>query len=59
MDGYTTTERAEAWHLVRHGQGMNAAFVDGHARWLLPDEVQQLDTDGHGFFWWHYAAADR
>jgi prepilin-type N-terminal cleavage/methylation domain-containing protein/prepilin-type processing-associated H-X9-DG protein len=59
MDGYTTTERTEAWHLIRHGQGMNVAFADGHARWLLPDEVQRLDTDGRGFYWWHYAAVDR
>jgi prepilin-type N-terminal cleavage/methylation domain-containing protein/prepilin-type processing-associated H-X9-DG protein len=59
MDGYTTTERTEGWHLVRHGQGMNAVFADGHTRWLLPNEVQRLDTDGHGFYWWHYAAADR
>jgi prepilin-type N-terminal cleavage/methylation domain-containing protein/prepilin-type processing-associated H-X9-DG protein len=59
MDGYTTTQSTEAWHLIRHGQGMNVAFTDGHARWLLPDEVRRLDTDGRGFYWWHYAAADR
>jgi prepilin-type N-terminal cleavage/methylation domain-containing protein/prepilin-type processing-associated H-X9-DG protein len=59
MDGYTTPQRVEAWHLIRHGNGMNAAFLDGHVRWLLPDEVKRVDMDARGFCWWHYAAADR
>jgi prepilin-type N-terminal cleavage/methylation domain-containing protein/prepilin-type processing-associated H-X9-DG protein len=59
MDGYTTTESTEGWHLTRHGRGMNVAFVDGHAHWMLRDEVRHRDTDGRGFWWWHYATADR
>jgi prepilin-type N-terminal cleavage/methylation domain-containing protein/prepilin-type processing-associated H-X9-DG protein len=58
MDGWTTP----GWtgvDLHRHHGGMNAAFVDGHARWLTEGEFWREDTDGHGFYWMHYAAADR
>jgi prepilin-type processing-associated H-X9-DG protein len=58
MDGYTTT--ATTWsQIVRHSGGMNTGFVDGHARWLPTEELARRETDGHGFYWIHYAAADR
>jgi prepilin-type N-terminal cleavage/methylation domain-containing protein/prepilin-type processing-associated H-X9-DG protein len=57
-DGWTTTEIT--WGLVvRHGGGVNAAFLDGHARWLPIGELRRVDTDGHSYYWRHYAAADR
>jgi prepilin-type processing-associated H-X9-DG protein/prepilin-type N-terminal cleavage/methylation domain-containing protein len=59
MDGYTAIRGTEAWHLARHGKGMNVAFLDGHVRWLPPEEVSRVGTNGRGFYWWHYAAADR
>lgn len=58
MDGWTTP----GWtgvDLRRHHGGMDAAFVDGHARWLTEGEFWREDTDGHGVYWMHYAAADR
>jgi prepilin-type N-terminal cleavage/methylation domain-containing protein/prepilin-type processing-associated H-X9-DG protein len=58
MDGYTTTQTTRSG-MARHGQGMNAGFVDGHVRWLPPGEYSRLDTDGRGSYWSHYAAVDR
>jgi len=58
MDGWTTA----GWtgvDLRRHHGGMNASFVDGHARWLTEGEFWRVDTDGRGSYWMHYAAADR
>jgi prepilin-type N-terminal cleavage/methylation domain-containing protein/prepilin-type processing-associated H-X9-DG protein len=57
-DGWTTT----GWTMgpvPRHGEGVNAGFVDGHARWLPVGELRRVDTDERGFYGWHYAAADR
>jgi prepilin-type processing-associated H-X9-DG protein/prepilin-type N-terminal cleavage/methylation domain-containing protein len=58
LDGWTTT----GWRmgpLPRHDGGLNVAFLDGHARWLPAGELARVDTDGRGFYWFHYAAADR
>jgi prepilin-type N-terminal cleavage/methylation domain-containing protein/prepilin-type processing-associated H-X9-DG protein len=58
VDGYTTTQ--QTWTAMgRHNRGTNAGFVDGHVRWLPPGELARIDTDGRGFHWRHYAAADR
>jgi prepilin-type processing-associated H-X9-DG protein len=58
MDGYTTT--ATTWSQIgRHSGGMNTGFVDGHARWLPPEELARTETDGHGFYWLRYAVANR
>jgi prepilin-type N-terminal cleavage/methylation domain-containing protein/prepilin-type processing-associated H-X9-DG protein len=58
MDGSTNAETT--WREIgRHGQGINAGFVDGHVRWLRPDEVARVDTDGHGSYWYHFANVDR
>jgi prepilin-type N-terminal cleavage/methylation domain-containing protein/prepilin-type processing-associated H-X9-DG protein len=57
-DGFTTTEITHGL-VLRHQGGLNAACLDGHARWLPPAELRRVDTDGHGFYWRHYAAADR
>lgn len=57
-DGWTTTDWS-GMDLLRHGEGLNAGFVDGHARWLARGEFWRLDTDGRGYYWMHYAAADR
>src|SRR5262249_46390196 len=54
-DGYTTTQKTQAWSLTRHGLGVNVAFVDGHVRWLPAGDRQRRDTDGHGFYWWLFA----
>jgi prepilin-type N-terminal cleavage/methylation domain-containing protein/prepilin-type processing-associated H-X9-DG protein len=58
IDGWTT----DGWtgvDLRRHRGGMNAGFVDGHARWLPAVEFWRLDSNGRGFFWMHYATSDR
>jgi prepilin-type processing-associated H-X9-DG protein len=57
-DGWTTTEIT--WGLVmRHNGATNALFLDGHARRLPIGELRRVDTDGSGYYWRHYAAADR
>jgi hypothetical protein len=33
--------------------------VDGHARWLAEEEVNQMTDDDRGFYWLRYAAPDR
>jgi prepilin-type processing-associated H-X9-DG protein/prepilin-type N-terminal cleavage/methylation domain-containing protein len=58
VEGWTTT----GWRLgplVRHGGGLNAGFLDGHARWLPMHELGRVDTDGCGFYWFRYGSADR
>jgi prepilin-type N-terminal cleavage/methylation domain-containing protein len=58
LDGWTTT----GWTLgpiPRHRGGVDAGFVDGHAHWLPAKELARLDRDEHGFYRFHYAAADR
>jgi prepilin-type processing-associated H-X9-DG protein len=57
-DGFTTTEMTRGI-VLRHGGGLNAGLVDGHVRWLPYAELARVDTDGNGFNWRHYAAADR
>jgi prepilin-type N-terminal cleavage/methylation domain-containing protein/prepilin-type processing-associated H-X9-DG protein len=58
VEGWTTT----GWRLgpvPRHRGGLNVAFLDGSARWMPRRELGHVDTDGSGFFWFRYAAADR
>jgi prepilin-type processing-associated H-X9-DG protein/prepilin-type N-terminal cleavage/methylation domain-containing protein len=58
MDGATTSQLS--WREQgRHRNGTNVGFLDGHVRWLPDQEMARLDTNGHGFYWLHYAAADR
>jgi prepilin-type N-terminal cleavage/methylation domain-containing protein/prepilin-type processing-associated H-X9-DG protein len=69
LDGWSTTGRAmvENWGAtrgtaerpLRHGEGRNGCFVDGHAGWLPAGELGRADTDGRGLYWSHYGAADR
>lgn len=58
MDGFTSTSWSHAFE-PRHRNGLNVCFLDGHARWLPFWELYRRDTDGQGFYWFHYAAADR
>jgi prepilin-type N-terminal cleavage/methylation domain-containing protein/prepilin-type processing-associated H-X9-DG protein len=58
MDGVTTTQIASR-EQGRHRDGTNVSFLDGHVRWLPAGEIARLDTDGRGFYWLRYAAADR
>jgi prepilin-type N-terminal cleavage/methylation domain-containing protein/prepilin-type processing-associated H-X9-DG protein len=58
-DGYTTTSETLAWSLTRHGLGLNAAFVDGHARWLSLADRNRRDSDERGYTWLSFATADR
>jgi prepilin-type N-terminal cleavage/methylation domain-containing protein/prepilin-type processing-associated H-X9-DG protein len=57
-DGWTTTRWTEG-ALLPHSRGMNASFVDGHARWLSRREFWRVEAGGEGFYWLHYGAADR
>jgi prepilin-type N-terminal cleavage/methylation domain-containing protein/prepilin-type processing-associated H-X9-DG protein len=57
-DGWTTT----GWMMgpiPRHGDGLNAGFLDGQARWLPARELRRVMTDDRGHLWLRYAAADR
>jgi prepilin-type N-terminal cleavage/methylation domain-containing protein/prepilin-type processing-associated H-X9-DG protein len=58
MDGSTTTVRSRGFE-PRHVEGVNAAFLDGHARWLPFRELYRVDRDAEGFHYYHYATADR
>jgi prepilin-type processing-associated H-X9-DG protein len=58
MDGSTTT-RSTQGGVLRHSRGMNAAFVDGHVRWLSRDELWRVDRDERGVYWLHYGSAHR
>jgi prepilin-type N-terminal cleavage/methylation domain-containing protein/prepilin-type processing-associated H-X9-DG protein len=58
MDGHTATEQSQGFD-ARHRQGVHVAFLDGHVRWLPLRELYRVDTDGRGFYWRHYATADR
>jgi prepilin-type N-terminal cleavage/methylation domain-containing protein/prepilin-type processing-associated H-X9-DG protein len=58
MDGWTTAQWTLG-HLLRHGTGFNASFVDGHAGWVTTAELRRVETDGRRSYWFHYAAADR
>lgn len=58
MDGLTTT-RETLNAATRHRNGMIAAFVDGHARWLSLSQFWRTDTNGDGFYWLQYGAVDR
>jgi prepilin-type processing-associated H-X9-DG protein/prepilin-type N-terminal cleavage/methylation domain-containing protein len=58
MDGFTTTETSWGFE-DRHRKGVNAAFLDGHARWLPFKELYHIDTDGQGYHWYRYATIDR
>jgi prepilin-type N-terminal cleavage/methylation domain-containing protein/prepilin-type processing-associated H-X9-DG protein len=58
LDGFTTPSRA-AVDLQRHGGGVNAGFVDGHARWLSTGELERVATDGQGLYWFYYSSVDR
>jgi prepilin-type processing-associated H-X9-DG protein len=57
-DGYTATEMSRGFE-ARHNRGVNVGFLDGHARWLPLRELCREDEDRQGFYWFHYAAADR
>jgi prepilin-type N-terminal cleavage/methylation domain-containing protein/prepilin-type processing-associated H-X9-DG protein len=58
MDGFTSTFWSRGFE-PRHRKGLNVCFLDGHARWLPFGELYRVDTDGQGFYWFHYASADR
>lgn len=58
LDGWTTT----GWRLaplLRHGAGVSAGFLDGHARRISLEELGRVDSDGDGSYWFRYASADR
>jgi prepilin-type N-terminal cleavage/methylation domain-containing protein/prepilin-type processing-associated H-X9-DG protein len=58
MDGRTAT-RWSAGAFWRHGPGLNAAFVDGHARWMSYHEFRRVTRDADGMYWLYYGSADR
>jgi prepilin-type N-terminal cleavage/methylation domain-containing protein/prepilin-type processing-associated H-X9-DG protein len=58
LDGWTTANWTGT-HLHRHGGGMIAGFVDGHARWLPEGAFWRMDHNERDFYWLHYATADR
>jgi prepilin-type N-terminal cleavage/methylation domain-containing protein/prepilin-type processing-associated H-X9-DG protein len=58
MDGRTAS-RWTAGALWRHGGGLNAAFVDGHARWMRTHEFRRVTRDTDGMYWLYYGSADR
>jgi prepilin-type N-terminal cleavage/methylation domain-containing protein/prepilin-type processing-associated H-X9-DG protein len=58
MDGDTTT-RVTHGMLARHSEGMNAGFLDGHARWITFDQAFSVTNDESGGYFYRYISADR
>jgi prepilin-type processing-associated H-X9-DG protein len=58
MDGRTASHWT-AGAFWRHGPGLNAAFVDGHARWMRYHEFRRVTLDVDGTYWLYYGSADR
>jgi len=58
MDGRTAS-RWTAGAFWRHGAGLNAAFVDGHARWMSYHEFRRVTLGEDGMYWLYYGSADR
>jgi prepilin-type N-terminal cleavage/methylation domain-containing protein/prepilin-type processing-associated H-X9-DG protein len=54
-----TASRWTAGAFWRHGLGLNAAFVDGHARWMSYHEFRHVTRDADGMYWLYYGCADR
>jgi prepilin-type N-terminal cleavage/methylation domain-containing protein/prepilin-type processing-associated H-X9-DG protein len=58
MDGLTTTTMTEGL-VRRHHEGVNAAFLDGHARWISLTRAFEVTRDAQGEYYYRYIAADR
>jgi prepilin-type processing-associated H-X9-DG protein len=58
MDGYTTTQMTVGI-MRRHHEGINAGFLDGHARWVTSDQALEVRRDGRGEYYYRFIAADR
>jgi prepilin-type processing-associated H-X9-DG protein len=58
IDGRTTAVWS-AGAFWRHGDGLNAAFVDGHARRMTYREFWQVTPDATGLYWLDHGSADR
>jgi prepilin-type processing-associated H-X9-DG protein len=58
MDGRTaaTWSAGAFW---RHGDGLNAAFVDGHAAWMTFQKFRRTSPDETGLYWLDYGSAHR
>jgi prepilin-type processing-associated H-X9-DG protein len=59
LDGWTATLFSHVEHAPRHAEGVNVAFVDGHARWISLGALWAVRWDDRGFHWFQYASADR
>jgi prepilin-type processing-associated H-X9-DG protein len=58
MDGWTTTEEILSL-FARHGEGMNAVCLDGHARWLTSEQAYEVLQDDRGVHYYRFISADR
>jgi prepilin-type processing-associated H-X9-DG protein len=59
VDGWTSTLFAHLPNRSRHAGGLNAGFVDGHARWMTHGRFWEVKADEYGFHWLRHASADR
>jgi competence protein ComGC len=62
VDGIRWNWAAGGWvpdQTLRHTGGLNACFLDRHARWLRPGEFWRTEVDRDGYHWLRHAAADR
>jgi prepilin-type processing-associated H-X9-DG protein len=58
MDGYTLSTLIVGM-VIRHHGGMNAAFLDGHARWIARDMAFSVARNNRGEYYYRYISADR
>ncbi len=56
-DGYTTTMVARGL-VARHLGGLNAGFLDGHARWLPEGEVYRTEQAKGGMVFYSHISAE-
>ena len=61
-DGFTTTSRCRGL-VPRHGGGLVVGFLDGHARWMTRDQINEV-VEGEpgsyspGGYYYRYISAD-
>jgi prepilin-type N-terminal cleavage/methylation domain-containing protein/prepilin-type processing-associated H-X9-DG protein len=58
MDGYTTTQMTVGI-MRRHHEGINAGFLDGHARWVSSEQALEVRREERGESYYRFIAADR
>jgi prepilin-type N-terminal cleavage/methylation domain-containing protein/prepilin-type processing-associated H-X9-DG protein len=57
-DGYTRSNFIVGL-VIRHHDGINAGFLDGHAKWIRRDKAFSVVKNDRGEYYYRYISADR